>query len=500
MKLSIRKFLRYSIALYGVMVAIMVVALIYIDNQSIQALNSSQLSKATSDGAFSLLMLSNETHISKTDRLLAQWDSKTEQIRALASELGDTRLIDSLSVQRLLASLTKADEAVQQIYLTEPGSFEENQLIFQVSLYLHEVAALASKVKTVAGAIIEQNINYTRWIGISLVISIIFLAFVVFIFFKMGISQPTDKVIDALRRIESDRSQRLPKLNTEELNLIANQVNHSLDALEKISVSRDEVREEVTQRIEAEQKIRETLAQLRDTQSRLIASEKLSALGMFVGGIAHELNNPLMGISNYITYAQNKSPEGKPKEMLGRALEETERITRLVKNLLIYSRSAPDSDSRCDPNQVISRVISVLSGRIRSDHANVIFDSDASLPDIRIDADSLQQIMMNLMVNALDVMATFERGQSRNLELWSEKTESHLKIHMRDSGPGIEGAIRNKIFDPFFTTKPVGQGTGLGLSISAQLAAESGGSLELLPQESDQGAHFLISIKLADIE
>ena len=477
------------------LIALMLITLsllTYIQRSTQNALQSSELSEDISEGAFSLLLLSNESHIGKSDRILQQWNSKIEQLNARVEAVASQNLLQAADIKRLESALARANSDLSRYFTTAPSEAVASQLLFNVSLYLHDVSAISSLVEEAAAKQIESNLDRTRWLGGALIASVMLFALSVILFLKSAVRTPVEEMINRLQALEKDPTVRLDIPSTLEFKRIAGQVNDSLDQLAQLTVSRDELQIEVAQRKEAQEQTVEALMQLKQSQDRLVASEKLSALGTFVGGIAHELNNPLMGVSNYVSFAIKKVEHEKAKVMLGRALEEIERVTRLVRNLLVYSRSTPSQGAETQLKPICERVQSVLSGRITSQNVELVFNFSDQDPIVLVSADSLQQILINLTVNAMDAI---EVQDLKRITFTVVSLPEGVELHIQDSGPGVPDDVRHLIFDPFFTTKPVGKGTGLGLSISTQLLAEVNGSLELLPYIEGEGAHFVVHLR-----
>ncbi len=250
------------------------------------------------------------------------------------------------------------------------------------------------------------------------------------------------------------------------------------------------------------EKLREKEAQLLaqhrqalENRERMIQIEKLSALGTMVGGVAHEINNPLMGMMNYVEYARDKADDAKSKEVLGYALNEINRVRKIVNTMLVFVRDDSSVQASCSAQAIVTQTVSLLAGELRKQDVEVNVELADDLPSLHCSSGSLQQVLVNLLLNARDAMAG-QTTQRITIMGWQEGDEIHLSVS--DNGPGILEAIRPKVFDPFFTTKPVGKGTGLGLSVSRRLIEEVGGSITLCLQQG-QGACFHLSFKAVQV-
>ena len=232
-----------------------------------------------------------------------------------------------------------------------------------------------------------------------------------------------------------------------------------------------------------------------ETRERMIQIEKLSTMGTMVGGVAHEINNPLMGILNYVEYAQEKATDSQSREALTAALHEIGRIKRLVSNMLIFLRAGNGENETCNVQDTVGRTVELLEGEFKKSGILLTLDLNPDLPPLPCSAGSLQQVLVNLILNSRDAVA----GQPEP-HIWLKARQDNGKVVLQvcDNGPGIPAALIDRIFDPFFTTKPVGQGTGLGLSISRHLVEEAGGTLQPY-KEKGYGCCFRLVFAAAKI-
>jgi predicted ATPase/C4-dicarboxylate-specific signal transduction histidine kinase len=223
--------------------------------------------------------------------------------------------------------------------------------------------------------------------------------------------------------------------------------------------------------------------QLQENQEHMLQMEKLSALGTLVGGVAHEINNPLMGVMNFVEFAADRSTDEKLKEILDQALQQIHRIKKIVSNMLLFvhTRSAPTGT--CKITEVIRQSLLLLEGELSKGGITVEVDAAEDLPAIRCSADSMQQILVNLIINSRDALTESAQSQPE-IKILVRPIEEMLELNIIDNGSGIPQDIQGKIFDPFFTTKPPGKGTGLGLSVIRRLVQDVGGTIQL---ESSSG-------------
>ncbi len=224
-------------------------------------------------------------------------------------------------------------------------------------------------------------------------------------------------------------------------------------------------------------------------QNLLIQSEKLASLGNLSAGIAHELNSPLTGILNFSHFIKEECPEQKQVQNdIDIVIRETERCKKIIKGLLDFARQSQPEKKCDDIIAVLNKTINLVAYHRDFRNIKFIMNTPDDLPKVMFDEDQMQQVFMNLIVNAQQAMV--EGGQVRISAFYHEK-QKMLDIKIEDSGPGISPEKIQKIFDPFYTTKDIG--TGLGLSISLGIVENHGGKLIAKSQEG-LGAIFIVRL------
>jgi PAS domain S-box-containing protein len=241
---------------------------------------------------------------------------------------------------------------------------------------------------------------------------------------------------------------------------------------------------EMTERVKLEQQLRQ--------------SEKLSALGQMISGVAHELNNPLAVIKGYVELilAHHELPS-KTRVDLERVALESNRAAKLVGNFLSFSREQSARRELVDFNELIQRVISLRRFDLAIVPVHVEIDLAPNLPRTAADPDQIQQVIINLMNNALH--AVLDQPGVQRLKISTRLKGYLIQILIEDSGPGVPTELVDKIFEPFFTTKEVGTGTGLGLSIAHSIMTEHQGRITYHPSPMG-GAGFILEFPILGLD
>ncbi len=225
-----------------------------------------------------------------------------------------------------------------------------------------------------------------------------------------------------------------------------------------------------------------TVVSVRDvTMDRAVAeqlrhSEKMVALGELVAGVAHEINNPLTGISAFAELLLEDRLGDEQRESVQLIKRESDRATQVIRDLLLFARKSDAPVGPVDVNALIEQTLRLRAYVLRSSEIEVALDLDSAGPAVQGDAQRLQQVVLNLITNAEHAMEGCAR---RLLTLSTHQHEGRVVIRVSDTGRGMSAAVQRRLFEPFFTTKPPGVGTGLGLSVSYGIAQAHNGTLEV---------------------
>ena len=236
---------------------------------------------------------------------------------------------------------------------------------------------------------------------------------------------------------------------------------------------------------------------LKATQTQLIQSEKLSAVGQFVAGVAHELNNPLTAVIGFSDLLVQTSPDEKTSLHLERIAKNAHRCHKIVQNLLGFARQHPPERALVAINGAIDEVLDIMAYEFRTGNVEVVREFQDNLPLIQADRHQLQQVFVNILSNGRQAIQAFRPDGRIVIRTWAAGGKA--RIEFVDNGPGVEPKNLSRLFDPFFTTKPIGKGTGLGLSLCYGIVREHGGTIAAL-SEPGQGATFVIELPVAPEE
>jgi PAS domain S-box-containing protein len=233
----------------------------------------------------------------------------------------------------------------------------------------------------------------------------------------------------------------------------------------------------------------ENVTERAQLEEQLLQREKLSSIGLLAAGVAHEVNTPLAGISSYAQMLLQQIPDQDPKHKLLEKIHiQTLRASGIVNNLLNFSRTGDAQFREVGLNRVLDDTLQLLEPQLRNAKLDITRNFGEDLPAAYGNASKLQQVFMNLVLNARDAMPAGGR-----LTINTRLVDTSLVVDFRDTGSGIAPENIARIYDPFFTTKEVGQGTGLGLALSYGIIQEHGGRI-FVESRPGEGAHFTIKL------
>ncbi len=227
---------------------------------------------------------------------------------------------------------------------------------------------------------------------------------------------------------------------------------------------------------------------LRRAQEQLLQSEKMSAIGQLIAGVAHELNNPLTAILGYAQLLEAEKLETRAMEYVGKVFKQAQRTHRVVQNLLSFARQRKPEKQDFDVVKVLDEALLLRDYDMKVSSIKLQREIETDVPAVSGDPHQLEQVFLNIINNALDAML---EGEQRSLRVRVHASGENVIVEFHDSGPGLTEPSR--IFEPFYTTKSVGKGTGLGLSICYGIVKEHGGEISA---RNAEGGGAVIEVRL----
>jgi signal transduction histidine kinase len=327
-----------------------------------------------------------------------------------------------------------------------------------------------------AGALIPRSAAYlaSRDLLKSLVVValvLLMLATLISILWAQGLTRPMEKLSGATREIAKGQFDTQVQVR-------------SRDEIGTLASSFNQMASELRHRDEA----------LKEAQSQLVQSEKMAAFGQLGAGFAHEVKNPLAGILGCAQLSMRKLDKGTPLRTNLELIEkETRRCKDIIENLLKFARQEKTVHSVVEVNKVAEDAMAIVNHQLELKQVHLEKDLADDLPLVRGNANQLQQVLMNLIMNAQQAM----EGNPGSVKVTTRRIDSQVEVRVSDTGPGIPKEIQAKIFEPFFTTKPGGKGTGLGLSVSFGIVRDHKGEIRI-ESEPGKGATFIIMLPVAE--
>src|SRR3989339_135512 len=242
-----------------------------------------------------------------------------------------------------------------------------------------------------------------------------------------------------------------------------------------------------------EKKVNEKTEEIREAQAQLVHSEKLASLGRMAAGVAHEINSPLTGIVTFAHLLQKKFDAGKQeREDIDVIIDQANRCSNIIKGLLEFARASTADKTAVNINDILNSSLNIVRNKADFFNVKIVTNYEEQLYCVKADTSQLQQVFLNMIVNAGDAMDG--KGtitvSTKNI---TENGGDFIEIEFRDTGSGITDKNLVKIFEPFFTPKPVGKGPGLGLAVSYGIIQEHGGNI-FVKTKLGKGTSFFIKL------
>lgn len=305
--------------------------------------------------------------------------------------------------------------------------------------------------------------------------------------------RPIQALIRGTHRVaDGDLQHRLTPSSNDELGDLAQSFN-------KMTAELEEAHAEITAWAQQlEHRVQLKTEELERAHNYLVGSEKMASIGKLAATVAHEVNNPLFGILTYarlcIKELEKQEVDSATRERMMDQLRIIERESRrcgdIIRNLLTYARQAPRKREPNDVNAIIDRAVALVRHKLKLQDIELEVSAASDLPPVVCDAGQVQQVALILLTNAAE--ATGDGGQ---ISVFTERTESGIRLRVCDNGGGIPADVLPQIFDPFFTTKEDQLRTGLGLAVAKSIVEQHGGAIQA-QSEPGRGAEFIVNLPL----
>jgi signal transduction histidine kinase len=297
------------------------------------------------------------------------------------------------------------------------------------------------------------------------------------IVFSRHITTPIHKLIEAFQNIgRGNLDEKIEVETNDEIQILANEFELMRSRLQESYQG-------------LEEKIQKRTRELQEAQAQISHQEKMASLGMMAAGIAHEIGNPLTSISSMAQVIKRKNENHQISEYVTNILKNIERISRIVRELVDFSRPSSYEEAPCDINEIIKSAVGIIKYDRRSKNLTYSLTLEPELPKTVIVSDHLLQVFLNILINSVDA----SEGYGDEITVNSFTKNGNIYVDISDKGCGIPVKMQKKIFEPFYTTKEVGKGTGLGLTVSYGFVQKLNGEIKVKSEE-EMGSTFSVII------
>jgi signal transduction histidine kinase len=403
--------------------------------------------------------------------LLAAWitSALTNFAGILLPLLGIYSLLPYFSIGILLGTVIHA-YAVLNFRLFQPASLLDRVRLFPVTAKLSLSVSVTSfltvvLVLGVARLFTDAGNEWKRILVLGLVVSSV-PAMVLIFLVQMLVTRPLRLITEAALRVaDGEHGVRVSVGTRDEAAVLASTFNDMVGQLEQ------------------------DMEEMRKMSEGMLRSERLATAGVLAAGVAHEVNNPLAAMSSLVQLVQSHSDE-KDQALLAQALDQMDRIAVALKDLMDLARPKEEQRRFCKVNEIVENTLRLLRYDKRFRKVSLSSELSAALPQIELDVDRIQQVLMNLLINAQDGISAKSDGC---IKVATSFDDRFIFIKVIDNGAGIAEDIQSQIFEPFFTTKAAGSGTGLGLAVCRGIVQAHEGTLKLI-SKLGAGTTFILSL------
>ena len=359
------------------------------------------------------------------------------------------------------------------------------------------VLDVAMDLDSVDREVADMQLRVVFITGTQILLSAVFIV----LFTRRFVTRPIQKLIEGTRAVSAMQLDRPIEIHSsEELDELANSFNVMRERL----LQSTEENNQFMQKLET--KVEERTEQLRTAHRKLFQTDRMASLGQLAASVAHEINNPISGVLNLAMLMQRLlKDDGIPpdriadfRKYLSQVYSETSRVGRIVTDLLSFSRRSKPQSTSADLNAIVKDTISLVSHKLKLANVEMHLDLKEDLPTLHCDHSQMQQVVLNLVMNAAE--STHKNGKG---DVWVktglDSAGGTAVLEIVDNGEGIPKSNMSKIFDPFFTTKEEGKGVGLGLAVVYGIVDAHQGDIEV-KSEVGEGTVFRVTLPLTGAE
>lgn len=387
------------------------------------------------------------------------------------------RLTKRLAPDPALGQAINRGERTRRYGTAEDG---QRRVFVYAPLHSGRRSAGAARLALRPGGLGERVSQAQNLILFYLVINVLILLLVGAYLLDRWMIRPMRRLTEATERVATGELTAYVDVQGEDaLGRLSKAFNRMVDRLAR---SRSEVERRIVE-------LEGVNAELKTARDTVIRSEKLASVGTLAAGVAHEVGNPLAAILGYVEILQTGAQDADDKDILDRIHREVLRINDIIRELLAYSRPAPE-EAYGSVLMAVEAVTSLVTPQPRMRDVEIEADVAPALPPVGLSEARLQQVLLNLCLNAADAMP--EGGRLRVAARRGDSPD-RIEITVADEGHGISPEAMARVFDPFFTTKEPGAGTGLGLSIVDRILQDHGGDIRVKSVEG-QGTTFILDL------